>query len=91
MNIYAINICTNPSVINSENKLAINPYPIIVVGTEEELYSYLTSNDMNEYIKNIFNSKELYNNSVYKIKVVQNDYWMREFELKIPEVNKIAI
>lgn len=87
MNVYAINICTNST--DDDNKFAVNQYPIIVVGTEEELLKKLNSKTMNSYIVNTLKSENLYKNSVYRIKVVEDDYWMREFEWKISHINKI--
>ena len=43
MNIYAINICTDTKNTDRYDQVAVNKFPIIVIGTHEELVKYLMS------------------------------------------------
>lgn len=89
MNIYAINVCTDTKTNDRYHKVAVNEYPIIIIGNDEDLRKYLSSEDTNKYIKGLFRTKQLYDVSVYRIrKIVGNN--VEEIEWKIPDINNIV-
>ena len=89
MNIYAINICTDTKTNDRYHKVAVNPYPIIVFGDENDLKMHLQSDATNAYIKNLFRTKQLFDAAVYRIRVIPEDRWVKEFEWKLPDINKV--
>lgn len=75
MNIYAINICTDTKNTDRYDKVAVNKYPIIVIGTHEELVKYLKSDEMRDFVKNLFRTQNLYDAAVFKVRSVDTrDY-----------------
>ena len=89
MNIYAVNICTDTKNTDRYDKVAVNPYPIIVVGNENDLINHLSSECSKDYIKRLFRIKTLYDNGVFRIRCVDKDYYVREFEWDIPKICEI--
>ena len=85
MHIYAINICTDTKNTDRYDKVAVNPYPIIVFGNEEELKKHLSSEHTKAYIKSLFRTKNLYDVGVFRIRWVDKEYFVKEFERSIPE------
>lgn len=86
MYIYAINICTDTKITDRYDKVAVNEYPVIVIGTEVELVKYLRSLDMAAFIKDLFRTRNLYEAAVFRIrKVDSNDYWVHQFEYKVKD------
>ena len=81
MNIYAINICTDTKNTDRYDKVAVNKYPVIVLGTNTELEKYLRSNEMKVFVKDLFRTKQLYDAGVFKIRCVNSlDWEITEFE-----------
>lgn len=75
MNVYAINICTDTKNTDRYDKVAVNKYPIIVIGTHEELVKYLKSDEMRDFVKNLFRTQNLYDAAVFKVRSVNTrDY-----------------
>lgn len=87
--IYAINICTNTKNSDRYDKVAVNPYPIIVIGTQNTLKDVLSSEKTQFYIKNLFRVKSLYDSGVFRIRHIDKDKYVDEFEWSIPEICEI--
>lgn len=89
LDVYAINICTNTKEQDRYDKVACNPYPIIVLGNEVELKHKLSSNETKDYIKNLFRTKQLYDVSVFRVRHISKDYYIDEFEWKVSDICQI--
>lgn len=90
MNIYAINICTDTKNTDRYDKVAVNEYPVIVLGTRTELNNYLKSNEMKAFIKKLFRTQSLYDAGVFRIRCIESkDWYINEFEIPIKEFVEI--
>ena len=90
MNIYAINVCTDTKNTDRYDKVAVNEYPVIVLGTRTELTNHLKSNEMKVFIKNLFRTQVLYDAGVFRIRCIDSyDWYIDEFELPIKDYVEI--
>ena len=90
MNIYAINVCTDTKNTDRYDKVAVNEYPVIVLGTRTELTNHLKSNEMKAFIKNLFRTQSLYDAGVFRIRCIDScDWYIDEFELPIKDYVEI--
>lgn len=86
MNIYAINICTDTKNTDRYDQVAVNKFPIIVIGTHEELVKYLKSDDMKKFVKDLFRTQNLYDVAVFRIRSVDTrDYEVNSDEMLIKD------
>ena len=86
MNIYAINICTDTKNTDRYDQVAVNKFPIIVIGTHEELVKYLNSDDMKKFVKDLFRTQNLYDVAVFRIRSVDTrDYEVNSDEMLIKD------
>lgn len=86
MTIFAINICTDTKSTDRYNKVAVNPYPIIMIGSLESLKSKLNNDDTKQFVKNLFRTKSLYDSAVFRIRSVDNKGMVDEFEWKVSDI-----
>lgn len=90
MNIYAINVCTDTKNTDRYDKVAVNEYPVIVLGTRTELDNHLKSNEMKAFIKKLFRTQSLYDAGVFRIRCIDSyDWYIDEFELPIKDFVEI--
>lgn len=86
MNIYAINICTDTKNTDRYDKVAVNKYPIIAIGTHEELIKYLKSDEMHKFIQDLFRTKHLYEAAVFRVRSVDTrDYEVNSDEMLVKD------
>lgn len=86
MNIFAINICTDTKSTDRYNKVAVNPYPIIVISSLDNLKDKLSNDDTKQFIKNLFRTKPLYDSAVFRIRSVDDEGMVDEFEWKVSDI-----
>ena len=90
MNIYAINVCTDTKNTDRYETVAVNKYPVIVVGTNSELVNYLRSEDMKKFIKELFRTQNLYDAGVFRIRIVDTQYYdVTQDELSVKDFVKL--
>ena len=71
MNIYAINVCTDTKTNDRYHKVAVNEYPIIIIGNDDDLRKHLSSEDTNKYIKGkeMMNMRKSCMNTTYGVAI----------------------
>lgn len=87
--IYVINVCTDTKSTDRYDKVAVNPYPVIVIGDERDMMEKLISDETKSFVKDLLRTQQLYDGGVFRIRHIHKDYSVDEFELSIPNTCKI--
>lgn len=89
MEVFAINVCTKTISKDRYGEVAVNPYPIMIYGTKADLYRYLQSKMLVDYIKQLLPTKELYKRSTYKIRHCTTEEAKETFDIDVSEITPV--
>lgn len=70
---FAINICVPTAGTDHYPEVAINQYPIVVLGREPDLHRALRSDEIREYIKQHIRKYSLYKKAKFCIRHLRRD------------------
>ena len=86
--IYAINICVATSGHDRYDKVAVNKYPIIVIGTKEMLHQTLSSEQVEEYIKKNIPNADVRSTAEFFVREIVGETESNTFSIPITKVIK---
>ena len=86
---YSINICVATAGHDRYDKVAINKYPMVVLGRESDLKNQLRSDAIRSYIKTNIRSKEIYDTAEFYIMHLKRDNTVDKFVIPVPELVRI--
>lgn len=86
--IYAINICVSTSGHDRYDKVAINKYPIVVIGTEEMLNQTLSSEQVAKYIEKNIPNTDVRSTAEFFIREIVGESESKTFSIPITKVIK---
>lgn len=72
--IYALNIVTVTKSTDIYDAVAVNKYPLIIVCEQNELDTFLKSEEMVTFCKSYIKSKNLYDHSKFYIRAIDDEH-----------------
>lgn len=86
---FSVNICVATAGHDRYDKVAINKYPMIVLGRESDIRTQLSSPQLVDYIKQNIHTKDIYKSAVFHIMHLKRDNTCTKLEIPVPELVKI--
>ena len=86
---YSINICVATAGHDRYDKVAINKYPMIVLGRESDLKNQLQSDTVRAYILTNIRSKEIYDSAEFYIMHLRRDNTVDKLIIPVSEMVRI--
>lgn len=86
LEIFAVNVCVSTNDNDFYDEVAINKHPIIVYGRRTELENTLKTNEVREWLKQHFRTKEMFNKAQYYITYCKRDNTCEKFTLKCSDL-----
>lgn len=86
---YSVNICVPTAGHDRYDKVAINKYPMIILGRESDLKNQLGSDQIMRYIKENIKTKEIYESAVFYVMHPKRDNTVDRFTIPVPELVSI--
>lgn len=89
LELFAINIVAPTKENDYYNVVAVNQFPVIVMGRESDLHNALKTPELTKYVKDKFRTEELYKKARYSIMHCKRDNTHEKFELPVSEYTPI--
>ena len=86
---YSINICVATAGHDRYDKVAINKYPVVVLGRESDLKTQLQSDTIRSYIKTNIRSKEIYDTAEFYIMHLKRDNTADKMIIPVSELVQV--
>lgn len=85
-NIYSINICVATAGHDRYDKVAINKFPIVILGDEVALRELLGSETVKDYIIEHIRAQSVYESAVFHISQIDENYIQNKMEIRVDEI-----
>ena len=86
---FVINICVPTAGTDHYPEVAINQYPIVVLGRESDLHKALKSDEVRNYIKDNIRKYSLYKDAKFYIRHLRRDNTDRQYQIAVPDMAEI--
>ena len=87
--IYVVNVCTDTKSTDRYSKVAVNEYPWVIVGDKNYLLDQLGTDKTKQAIKLLLRTYQLYQQSVYRVREVDENGVKESFELYLPKYTEV--
>lgn len=83
---FVINICVPTAGTDRYPEVAINQYPVVVLGREYDLHNALRSDTVRDFIKHHILKKSLYKDAKFYIRHLLRDNTDERMVIPVPEM-----
>ena len=83
---FVINICVPTAGNDRYPEVAINQYPMVVLGRESDLHNALRSSLVRDFIKQHIHKKSLYKDAKFYIRHLLRDNTDKRMVIPVPEM-----
>lgn len=92
MEYHTLNICVKTaSPKDYYTEVAINRFPIVVIGDREELEEILSSDQIREWVSHNIRNQDVYKTAKFCIRHFQEDGTMESEEIEVPDKIKLDL
>ena len=86
---FNVNICVETAGHDFYDMVAINKYPIVVLGRKSDLRTQLSSSSIKDYIKKNIRTLQIYESSKFYIVHLKRNNTIERMEIPVPELVQI--
>lgn len=86
---FVINVCVPTAGTDHYPEVAINQYPIVVLGRESDLHNALKSDDVRNYLKQHIRTYQLYKDAKFYIRHLRRDNTDERTTIPVHEIVEI--
>ena len=91
LELHAVNICAPTKEGDYYDIVALNQYPIIILGRVSELKKALASPEIKQYVSTLFRNRNLYDKAMYHIMHCMRDNTDEKFTWRVADYTQINI